>query len=102
MKKSLKRQEWPSNVSVLWTLLEQIQMFVAIRARGRPWFLPQLTNRFPLKFDLPLTASIADSFNSLHQIFSLYDANKDDLFIKMNGRKVYEFALKHVPEVVKM
>ena len=33
--------------------------------------------------------------------YSPYDANKNDLFIKMNGRKVYEFALKHVPEVVK-
>lgn len=27
--------------------------------------------------------------------------NTDDLFIKMNGRKVYEFALNHVPLVVK-
>jgi len=33
--------------------------------------------------------------------YSPYDANKEDLFIKMNGRKVYEFALKHVPHVVK-
>jgi len=33
--------------------------------------------------------------------YSPYDTNKNDLFIKMNGRKVYEFALKHVPEVVK-
>lgn len=29
-----------------------------------------------------------------------YD-RKDDLFIKMNGRKVYEFALNHVPAVIK-
>lgn len=27
--------------------------------------------------------------------------DKDDLFVKMNGRKVYEFALSHVPLVVK-
>lgn len=27
--------------------------------------------------------------------------NNDDLFIKMNGRKLYEFALTHVPQVVK-
>jgi len=27
--------------------------------------------------------------------------NNDDLFIKMNGRKLYEFALTHVPHVVK-
>ena len=33
--------------------------------------------------------------------YSPYGANKNDLFLKMNGRKVYEFALKHVPEVIK-
>jgi 3-oxoacyl-[acyl-carrier-protein] synthase III len=27
--------------------------------------------------------------------------NQDDLFIKMNGRKVYEFALNHVPTLIK-
>jgi 3-oxoacyl-[acyl-carrier-protein] synthase-3 len=27
--------------------------------------------------------------------------NKEDIFIKMNGRKVYEFALNHVPLVIK-
>lgn len=32
---------------------------------------------------------------------SPFTKNKDDLFLKMNGRKVYEFALSHVPLVVK-
>lgn len=33
--------------------------------------------------------------------YSPYNSNKDDLFIKMNGRKVYEFAIKHVPCAIK-
>ncbi|WP_276372674.1 ketoacyl-ACP synthase III [Chryseolinea sp. H1M3-3] len=33
--------------------------------------------------------------------YSPYNSNKDDLFIKMNGRKVYEFAMKHVPFAIK-
>ena len=33
--------------------------------------------------------------------YSGFTADKEDLFIKMNGRKVYEFALNHVPLVVK-
>ena len=33
--------------------------------------------------------------------YSPFTENKADLFIKMNGRKVYEFALKHVPLVIK-
>ncbi len=33
--------------------------------------------------------------------YSPYNSNKDDLFIKMNGRKVYEFAMKHVPCAIK-
>lgn len=32
---------------------------------------------------------------------SPYVETKQDLFIKMNGRKVYEFALQHVPLVIK-
>jgi 3-oxoacyl-[acyl-carrier-protein] synthase III len=32
---------------------------------------------------------------------SPYNEGKSDLFIKMNGRKVYEFALNHVPLVIK-
>jgi 3-oxoacyl-[acyl-carrier-protein] synthase III len=38
---------------------------------------------------------------SMAYSYSPYNSNKDDLFLKMNGRKVYEFALNHVPEVVK-
>jgi len=33
--------------------------------------------------------------------YSPFSTNKDDLFIKMNGRKVYEFAIEHVPPVIK-
>jgi len=33
--------------------------------------------------------------------YSPYAAGKSDLYIKMQGRKVYEFALKHVPAVIK-
>lgn len=33
--------------------------------------------------------------------YSPYSANMDDLYIKMNGRRVYEFALKHVPILIK-
>lgn len=33
--------------------------------------------------------------------FSPFTENKADIFLKMNGRKVYEFALNHVPLVVK-
>ena len=33
--------------------------------------------------------------------YSPYGTNKDNLFLKMNGRKVYEFALKHVPKIVR-
>jgi 3-oxoacyl-[acyl-carrier-protein] synthase III len=38
---------------------------------------------------------------SVDKSYSPYATNKDDLFIKMNGRKVYEFALNHVPHVIK-
>ena len=33
--------------------------------------------------------------------YSDFNGDKNDLFIKMNGRKVYEFALTFVPELVK-
>lgn len=33
--------------------------------------------------------------------YSPFEVDKNDLFIKMNGRKVYEFALEHVPQVIK-
>lgn len=38
---------------------------------------------------------------TMNYSYSPYDSNKDDLFIKMKGRKVYEFALNHVPLVIK-
>lgn len=28
--------------------------------------------------------------------------NKDDLFLKMNGRRLYQYALQHVPQAIKM
>lgn len=33
--------------------------------------------------------------------YSPFTPDQSDLFLKMNGRKVYEFALTHVPEVMK-
>lgn len=33
--------------------------------------------------------------------YSQFNADKNDLFMKMNGRKVYEFAIEHVPPVIK-
>lgn len=33
--------------------------------------------------------------------YSPFAENREDLFIKMNGRKVYEFALKYVPLLIK-
>lgn len=33
--------------------------------------------------------------------FSPYSAERKDMYLKMNGRKVYEFALNHVPLLVK-
>lgn len=42
-------------------------------------------------------ASLLSTGNS----YSPYTAEKRDLFIKMNGRKVYEFALTYVPLVIK-
>lgn len=38
---------------------------------------------------------------SMGPSYSPFAENKDDLFLKMNGRKVYEFALNHVPLVIK-
>lgn len=32
---------------------------------------------------------------------SPFNENKSDLFLKMNGRKVYEFSLNHVPRLIK-
>ncbi len=33
--------------------------------------------------------------------YAPFTENQNDLFLKMNGRKVYEFALNHVPTVIK-
>jgi 3-oxoacyl-[acyl-carrier-protein] synthase-3 len=41
-----------------------------------------------------------DSLN-MGSSYSPFADNKHDLFIKMNGRRVYEFALTHVPGVIK-
>lgn len=50
------------------------------------------------------TQTYADKYISLLTMdnsYSSYTGNSDDLFLKMNGRKVYEFALAHVPLLVK-
>jgi 3-oxoacyl-[acyl-carrier-protein] synthase-3 len=39
---------------------------------------------------------------SVSSSYSPHIGSKDDIFIKMNGRKVYEFALNHVPLVIKI
>jgi 3-oxoacyl-[acyl-carrier-protein] synthase III len=38
---------------------------------------------------------------NMDQSYSPYNQHKRDLFLKMNGRKVYEFALSHVPALIK-
>ena len=50
------------------------------------------------------TQTFAHEYSSLLNMaysYSPYGTNKDNLFLKMNGRKVYEFALKHVPKIVR-
>jgi 3-oxoacyl-[acyl-carrier-protein] synthase III len=37
---------------------------------------------------------------SMNHSYSPYTSDKRDLFLKMNGRKVYEFALSHVPTLL--
>jgi 3-oxoacyl-[acyl-carrier-protein] synthase III len=41
------------------------------------------------------------SLLSMQNSYSPFTEKKEDLFLKMNGRKVYEFALSHVPAVTK-
>lgn len=38
---------------------------------------------------------------TMNKSYALFNGHSDDMFIKMNGRKVYEFALNNVPLVVK-
>ncbi|HEY3404896.1 MAG TPA: ketoacyl-ACP synthase III [Ohtaekwangia sp.] len=38
---------------------------------------------------------------NMNSSYSPFSSDKNDLFLKMNGRKVYEFAIEHVPPVIK-
>lgn len=38
---------------------------------------------------------------NMDKSYAMFDSHTDDMFIKMNGRKVYEFALSYVPLVLK-
>lgn len=41
------------------------------------------------------------SLLNMRSSYSSFTERKEDIFLKMNGRKVYEFALSHVPAVIK-
>ncbi|MBX7126435.1 MAG: ketoacyl-ACP synthase III [Cyclobacteriaceae bacterium] len=47
------------------------------------------------------THALEHAMLNMGKSYSPFTSTKSDLFIKMQGRKVYEFALKHVPLVIK-
>lgn len=47
------------------------------------------------------TFATSQALLTMGSSYSPFTAEKNDLFIKMNGRKVYEFALTYVPQIIK-